>query len=116
MKVKFQADADLNENIVTGILRRFPQIDFKNANEAGLEGVPDEDVLSIASAEKRILITHDRKTMPRHFAEFIQHKECSGVLIVSKRAEISGIIDDLILIWLASEAEEYMNVIRSLPI
>lgn len=115
MKVKFQADADLNEDIVTGVLRRMPEIDFQTATEAGLEGVRDEDVLTIASAENRILVTHDRKTMPGHFAEFVQKRKCPGVFIVSKKLEISLVVDELILIWAASEAEEYINSIPPLP-
>jgi hypothetical protein len=37
MKIRFQADADLNEDIVTGVLRRVPEIDFQTATEAQLE-------------------------------------------------------------------------------
>lgn len=33
MKVRYQADADLNEDIVTGIQRRAPEIDFQTAAE-----------------------------------------------------------------------------------
>lgn len=84
MKPKFQADADLNEDIVTGVLRLAPEINFQTATEAGLQGLKDEDVLEIASREDRILVTHDRRTMPTHFAEFIQNKKCPGVLVVSK--------------------------------
>lgn len=116
MKPKFQADADLNEDIVTGVYRRAPEIDFQTATEAGLQGLKDENVLEIASREDRILVTHDRRTMPTHFAEFIQNKECAGVLIVSKKLEISVAIEEIILIWAASEAEEYFNLIRQLPI
>lgn len=116
MKIKFQADADLNEDIVTGVIRRVPEIDFQTATEAGLEGVKDEDVLAIASAEDRILVTHDRKTMPGHFAEFVQSRKCPGVFVVSKRLEISKVIDEIILIWEASDAKEYINSIRYLPI
>jgi predicted nuclease of predicted toxin-antitoxin system len=61
MKIKFQADADLNEDIVTGVLRRLPEIDFQTATEAGFEGLQDENVLEIASRENRILVTHDRR-------------------------------------------------------
>ena len=116
MKPKFQADADLNEDIVTGVLRRMPEIDFQTATEAGLEGLPDENVLEIAARENRILLTHDRKTMPKHFAVFVQSQTCAGVLIVSKKLEISLAIDEIILIWLASEADEYVDSIRQLPI
>lgn len=72
MKVKFQADADLNEDIVSGILRQFPEIDFLTATEAGLEGLSDDIVLDLSSRHQRILVTHNRRTMPYHFAEFIQ--------------------------------------------
>lgn len=116
MKPKFQADADLNEDIVTGVLRRMPEIDFQTATEAGLQGVPDENVLEIAARENRILVTHDRKAMPKHFAAFVQSQICAGVLIVSQKLEISRVIDEIILIWLASESEEYVNSIRQLPI
>lgn len=117
MKPKFQADADLNEDIVTGVLRRMPEIDFQTATEAGLQGIPDENVLEIAARENRILITHDRRTMPKHFAAFIERQTYSaGVLIVSKKLEISLAIDEIILIWMASEAEEYVNLIRQLPV
>ena len=66
MKVSFQADADLNENIVRGVVRREPQIDFQTATEAGLTGLSDLDVLTMAARDGRILVSHDRKTMPQH--------------------------------------------------
>jgi len=116
MKIRFQADADLNEDIVSGILRRAPEIDFKTASEANLAGIPDEMVLTIAANEDRILVTHDRKTMPRHFADFIVENESSGVFVVSQQAPIATVIDDLILIWHLSEAEDYLNNIRTLPL
>ncbi len=48
MSVRYQADADLNQAIVTGVLRREATIDFKTAFAAGLEGVKDSEVLAIA--------------------------------------------------------------------
>ena len=36
MKLRFQADADLNEDIVKGVLRREPGIDFRTATSEGL--------------------------------------------------------------------------------
>jgi uncharacterized protein with PIN domain len=116
MKPKFQADADLNDDIVTGVLRLAPEIDFQTATEADLEGLKDENVLAIASRENRILVTHDRRTMPRHFAAFIEENECWGVIIVSKKMEIGAVIEEIILIWTASQAGEYLNSIKQLPI
>jgi hypothetical protein len=38
VKVRFLADADLNQAIVSGLLRREPAIDFLSAHAAGLKG------------------------------------------------------------------------------
>lgn len=115
MKVRFQADADFNEDIVKGVLRRVPEIDFQTAGNAGLEGIKDREVLDIAATQGRILVTHDRRTMPKHFGEFILEKECPGVFMVSKRADVREVIDAIVLIWAASEADEYRNSIIAIP-
>jgi hypothetical protein len=36
MSLRFQADADFNQIIVSGLVRRFPGLDFRTATEAGL--------------------------------------------------------------------------------
>jgi predicted nuclease of predicted toxin-antitoxin system len=64
MKIRFQADADFNCEIVDGLLRHEPTMDFQTANDADLHGLPDEDVLEIAARNNRILVSHDRKTKP----------------------------------------------------
>jgi hypothetical protein len=52
MIVRYQADADLNQAIVTGVLRRQSTIDFQTAFTARLEGVLDPEVLSIAAGQQ----------------------------------------------------------------
>ena len=115
MTVLFQADADLNEDIVSGVLRRAPEVDFQTANEADLESLSDPEVLAIAARQNRILVCHDRRTMPIHFGKFIETNVSPGVFVVSKNAQVLRVIEDLILIWAASEAEEYVNSILALP-
>ena len=115
MKIIFQADADLDEDIIWGVKRAEPVIDFQTADEAGIRGLKDSIVLKTAANENRILISHDRRTMPYHFADFIQNQTSPGVFIISQGARISQIIDDIILIWFASEPEEWENPIADLP-
>lgn len=45
------------------IQRSYPLLTL---DEARLGGLEDSEVLAIAADEGRILVTHDRKTMPRH--------------------------------------------------
>jgi len=51
--IRFLADADLNEGIVSGCLRREPAMDFLSANDAHLHGLPDLEVLRIAAEQNR---------------------------------------------------------------
>ncbi|MBW4479399.1 MAG: DUF5615 family PIN-like protein [Tolypothrix brevis GSE-NOS-MK-07-07A] len=114
-KVRFQADADLRQAIVVGATRRQSNLDFQSANEARLEGIKDPEVLAIAARDGRVLVTHDRKTMPTEFGQFVVSQTSSGVLIISQSLPISEAIDALILVWEASTAEEWINQIMSLP-
>lgn len=114
-RVLFQADADLKQAIVSGTIRRQPELDFQSANQAGLEGIKDPEVLAIAARDSRVLVTHDRKTMPVEFGQFILSQTSSGVLILSQSLPISEAIDALILVWEASTAEEWINQIMTFP-
>ena len=115
MKIRFQTDADLNEDIVTGVLRRETSLDFQTAGEANLQGLNDSQVLKLAADQKRILVTHDRKTMPHHFADFIKKEISPGLLIVSQKSSVAVVIEEIILIWATTEAEEYINRSCTIP-
>ena len=116
MTVRFQANADLNHIIVKATLRREPSIDFQTAHVANLADVEDREVLALAAQAERVLVTHDRKTMPRYFTEFIRHTSSSGVIVIPQKLPIRAAVEDLLLIWTASEAEEWRNRIQVLPL
>ena len=114
MRVRFQADADLNEILVRATLRREPSIDFQTAKTAGLAGMSDREVLGVAAGAGRPSVTHDRRTMPGFFSEFISTRRSSGVLIVPQSLSARQFVDDLLLIWVVTDAEEWINRIFSL--
>ena len=116
MKIRFQADADLKKAIVLGVWRREPAIDFKTADAAGLAGRNDNSVLRQAADEGRILVSHDRRTMPTHFAAFLETHPSPGVLLLPQALPVSDAIDWLLLIWAASEASEWKNRVTYLPL
>lgn len=62
------------------------------------------------------VITHDRKTMPAHFAERIINAPSVRCIVVPQSMAIRAVVEDLVLIWMASEAEEWINRIRALPL
>ncbi len=99
MTICFQADADLNQAIVAGVLRRDPSIDFQTANVLDLSGLTDLEVLLIAAQQGRVIVSHDQRTMPRYFAEFISTQTSAGLIIVLQSTPISTAIDNLLKIW-----------------
>jgi hypothetical protein len=54
--------------------------------------------------------------MPLEFAEFIAHHHSAGVIIVSQRLPVEVVIEELLLIWSASSAEEWIDRIAKLPL
>lgn len=97
------------------MLHLYPTVDFQTAHKAGLEGLPDEQVLEIAAREGRILVSHDFSTMPVHFANFIASQDSPGVILISQDLPIKQAVEELATVWGASEAEEWINTITWLP-
>jgi len=115
--VRFLADASLHHAIVTGCLRREPAMDFASARAAKLEGMSDLNVLTLAAAQGRILVTHDFRTMPLHFAEFLATGATSpGVLLVRQQTPLASVIEDLVLVWTTSTPEDWKNRILVIPL
>ena len=115
MTISYQADNDLRKSIVRGVLRREPRINFKSAQAARLDGVSDFEVLSRGADDNRIVVSHDFQTMPAHFREFTKHRPSPGVFLLAQDLPIGEAIEVLILIWDASEAEEWVNRVCLLP-
>ena len=114
--VRFQADADLNQVIVSALIRRDPRVDFRTAVDASLDGLDDLAVLELASRDRRILVTHDSKTMPRHFASFIETQASGGVIVVPQALAVSRAVEDLLLIAAVTSPEDWANRICYLPL
>ncbi len=117
MKVRFLADADLNKAIVSGVLRREPSVDFQTSGAAGLRGRKDIEVLGLAAQGQRVVVSHDVGTMPAHFRLFTNAgNHSSGMILIPQSLDIGTAIDELLLIWLASEASEWDNRLVWLPL
>ena len=110
-KTCFLADANLNQNIVSGVLRQVPEIDFPTAHEASPHAPIHSEVLHLAADMGRILVTQDQRTTPKHFEDFMPLRNSLGVLIVSQESNIEPTIDELILIWKAFDSWEHVGLL-----
>ena len=116
MKIRYQAEADFKELIIHALNRRNPRVDFQSADEAGIRGLPDPEVLAYAAAENRILVSHDCNTMPEHFADFVISQHSPGVFIFAQDCPIGRASEELLLVWETSEAEEWTETLQWLPL
>lgn len=110
-------DQDLDHDILRGLIRRVPHLDAVTAFELGMGKTSDPDLLLWAAKEGRVTITHDRRTMPRHAAKLMgQGKTIAGVFVAPRSLSLHQVIEDLELLVICSENNEWINVIRYLPL
>jgi hypothetical protein len=113
MKIRFQADNDLDQRIIDAVMRLAMECDFKTAPEAGFHtGTPDPEVLRIAAEDDRVLVSHDLKTLPQHFGEFIARNLSPGVIIIRQEVAIRDAALWLKFFHDAGTPEDFINTIR----
>jgi hypothetical protein len=61
-------------------------------------------------------VTHDQSTMPEHFARFIAARDSPGLLVVPQHVAPSLVAEELLLIWVSTDADEWVNRIAYLPL
>ena len=110
-------DHDFNHHILRGLIRRIPNLDAVTARQVDLSQSEDSDLLTWASSVGRVIVTHDRKTMPTHAVLRMRREErISGLIIAAQSLPILDVINDLEIIAMCSSAPEWENVIRHLPL
>lgn len=107
MSIRFQADNDLKFAIVKAVRQQEPAIDFASAQQAGLDGLSDPEVLELAAAEGRVLISHDRRTLLKHFRNHLAAgKTSSGLLVVSQGAPVGVVAEAIVILWAAAKSKD----------
>lgn len=91
MKVRFLADANFNQKIVAGLLLREPAIDFALPQAMIPEKMKDPDILDLAHLAKRVVVSHDVRTMPRWFDQCVERRRCAGLILVPDKLPIRDV-------------------------
>jgi hypothetical protein len=108
---------DLDNNIVRGLARRNPRADIVRAQDAGLSGASDPEVLEWAAREGRVLFTHDVSTMTRHAYDRVRAGlPMPGVFEIPQSLPVGQAIEELLLIAESSLEGEWADQVRYLPL
>jgi hypothetical protein len=76
----------------------------------------DAALLAFAADQSRLLVSHDVRTLPAHFAALLADGQHSaGVILIPWHVGQREAIEALSFIWQVSIAEEWMDVLDYLP-
>jgi hypothetical protein len=96
--IKLAADENFDGDILRGLLRRQPDLDIVRVQDIELPDRRDPAVLACAADQGRVLLTHDRKTVPRFALDRVAAKEnMPGVFLVSDRMPKGQAIEELFI-------------------
>jgi hypothetical protein len=54
--------------------------------------------------------------MPRNFREYLSRNQSPGVLLISQTWPVGNAVEELLLIWAASDHGEWANQLTYLPL
>jgi predicted nuclease of predicted toxin-antitoxin system len=115
--LRLLADENFNGDIVRGLLLRQQDLDIVRAQDVGLGSADDPDILAWAAANNRILLTHDRATMPDYAYERLAAGEgMPGVFILNDRSPVGQAIQEILLMVACSEQGEWSGRVVHLPL
>ena len=111
------SDENFNGDIVRGLLLRQPNFELLRVQDVGLREVDDPEILAWAASNERILLTHDRATMPNFaYDRLVRGEPMAGMFVINDRMPIRQAIDELSLLVDCSEQAEWDGVVLYLPL
>lgn len=111
------SDENLNGDIIRGLFLRQPNLDLIRVQDVGLIKVEDPAILAWASENQRIILTHDRATMPDFaYERLVRGEVMSGMFVINDRMPIRQAIDELLLLLDCTEQAEWIGTVLYLPL
>lgn len=100
-------------------MRGAPSIEVWIIGDPGAppRGTLDPDILVWCEENEFLLVTNNRKSMPRHLKDHLAlGRHIPGILVINVGMTMGQIIDELMLIAGASDVNEYRDLILYLPL
>jgi hypothetical protein len=114
---RFLADHDLNEHIVTGVLRQEPTMEVLRVRDLGMSDRSDEEILDQAERDRLLVVSHDVNTMPAAaYARLSRGQSFPGLFMVQQSSPIGPVVESRLTIWAASDLEEWKDRVVFLPL
>ncbi len=115
--LRWLGDENLNGDIIRGLFLRQPDLDLVRVQDVGLTTADDPAVLAWAAENYRIVLTHDRATMPNLACDRLaEGLSMAGLAVINDRLPIRQAIDEILILENCMQAEEWTGLILYLPL
>lgn len=115
--IRLVVDQNFNDHILNGLKRREPNLEFVHVRDVNLEAATDPAILEWSAIENRVLLTHDRRTIPPFaYARVQANQAMPGVFIVDDAMPIGQAVDELLIAVHCFSAEECRNLVKYFPL
>jgi predicted nuclease of predicted toxin-antitoxin system len=115
--LRLLSDENFNGVIVRGLLLRRPDLALIRVQDVGLDEADDPAVLAWAAANDRIVLTHDRATMPDFaYVRVEAGQPMPGLFVLNDRFPVRQAIDEILLLDAGSEQAEWAGLVVYLPL
>ena len=117
-KLRYLLDEHVSHAIQSQLLRLDADNDVLAVGQPGApeKGTDDRDILVWIEKAGYVFVTGNRRTIPEHLrVHYRADRRIPGLFFLRRRADLGRIIEQLYLLWAASEAEEYEDRILYLP-
>ena len=119
MKPRFLLDEHISKAIQRQLRRMDTNLDVLAIGDQGAPatGTSDPDILLWIEENGYILVTENRSTIPVHIRDhYASGHQFPGVFWIRPGTEMGAVINELYIIWMASDAEDYRNSTFYIPL
>ncbi len=116
--IRYLLDENVSPIFRTELLKREPEMVIWKIGDilAPPRGTLDPNILEWCEENAFILVTNNRKSMPGHVKQHIaQNRHFPGIIELNPGMTVGESIEELVLIWKASDISEYEDRLIYLP-
>lgn len=117
--VRILLDENVDTRLLAAVRRRSSSVEISQIGEPERPalGTKDPELLEWCEVNQYSLVTNNRRSMPGHLTDHLAAgRHVPGIFILSEDMSFGEIVDELLLIEGASEAEEYRDQLVYLPL
>lgn len=115
--LRLLTDENFKGDIIRGLRLQRATLDLMRVQDVGLLTAEDPDILDWAADHHRILLTHDRATIPDFaYHRIIQGNAMPGVFVFHNRIPIRQAVEEILFLDDCTQTEDWVGQVVYLPL